>query len=203
MEGSKTSGIGFDFFAFDCWSRGTSAQRTNAKDGHPFQRVAKPARVTHSDAHPAFFEHVYIVRHIAAHCGDPARRYEINSGQKIDHAPFVGGRIGNVQIKRLRPRCRNVVRARQQVRAIFSCVTRVPSTSVKTRRIWPSFLYGFIQSRPWRVPECQSAGSFHPGCRLGSFRHPDKSKWFYSKARDQPNPQEPGKVLGKHIQHFA
>src|SRR6516162_11285287 len=29
-------------FAFGCWSRGTSAQRTNAKDGHLFQRVAKP-----------------------------------------------------------------------------------------------------------------------------------------------------------------
>src|SRR5215510_4959015 len=30
------------YFAFGCWSRGTSAQRTNAKDGHFLQRVAKP-----------------------------------------------------------------------------------------------------------------------------------------------------------------
>ena len=30
------------YFAFGCWSRGTSAQRTNAKVGHLFQRVAKP-----------------------------------------------------------------------------------------------------------------------------------------------------------------
>src|SRR6516162_1956206 len=32
------------YFAFGCWSRGTSAQRTNAKDGHLLQRVAKPAQ---------------------------------------------------------------------------------------------------------------------------------------------------------------
>src|SRR5206468_12026539 len=30
------------YFAFGCWPRGTSAQRTNAKDGNLFQRVAKP-----------------------------------------------------------------------------------------------------------------------------------------------------------------
>src|SRR6516162_11093243 len=30
-------------FAFGCWSRGTSAQRTNAKDGHLFQRSAMGA----------------------------------------------------------------------------------------------------------------------------------------------------------------